>query len=102
APGAQPAQSRSPESLAAVADRWLGRFESALNGSAAREAARQGGAGDAAELASLFHPDSHWRDVLALTWRISTTSGSDAIAAALKGKSARGFRVDPQRTAPRE
>ena len=90
APGARPSESRSPESLTAVADRWLGRFEHAL-------ASR-----DAGELNSLFHADSHWRDVLALTWRISTTSGSDAIAAALSGRSAAGFRVDPARTAPRE
>ena len=56
---------------------WLAQFERAL-------AAGEG-------LADLFHVDSHWRDVLALTWRIQTVSGRDAIAAALKGKRAHDF-----------
>ena len=49
--------------LVTVANQWLARFEAAL---ASRDVAR---------LQSLFHPDSHWRDVLALTWRIQTVSG---------------------------
>jgi len=71
------------ETLATLAGDWLSRFERSPDG-------------------SLFLPDSHWRDVLALTWRIGTVSGRDAIAAALKGMRARGFRLDPARTAPRE
>jgi len=77
-------------SLTALAERWLGELERAL------------ASGDEAQLAGLFHADSHWRDVLAFTWRITTTSGREAIAAALNGKRARGFRIDPTRTAPRE
>jgi thioredoxin reductase len=54
---------------------------------------------------NLFHPDSHWRDVLALTWHIVTVSGADAIRAGLKTHARRtqpsDFRIDPQRTAPR-
>ena len=75
--------------LATSASRWLAKFEGTL--------ARQ----DEAALRELFHPESHWRDVLALTWRIATTSGRDAIVAKLKGSGARGFRLAADRTAPR-
>ena len=79
--------------LATIANHWLARFEHAL-------AAR-----DEALLESLFHPDSHWRDVLALTWRIGTVSGVHAIAEELAAHAERvrpaGFRTDPDRTAPR-
>src|SRR5438105_3234000 len=44
--------------LETIANHWLARFETAL-------AQR-----DVALLKSLFHPDSHWRDVLAFTSRI--------------------------------
>jgi hypothetical protein len=54
---------------------------------------------------TLFHADSHWRDVLALTWHIVTLGGADAIRAQLKAQARRtqprGFRIDPQRAAPR-
>jgi putative flavoprotein involved in K+ transport len=79
--------------LAATASDWLARFEQAL--------ARR----DDAALRALFHPDSHWRDVLALTWRIRTVTGRDAILPELQGHAARarpsGFRLDPDRTPPR-
>src|SRR5262245_32562417 len=69
---------------------WLSRLEQALS------------AGDAAALRVLFHADSHWRDVLALTWRIETVSGGDAIVAALVAAGRlSGARIDPQRTPPR-
>jgi hypothetical protein len=73
---------------------WLTQFETALRK-------------PNADLPStLFHPDSHWRDVLALTWHIVTVTGADAIRAGLKARSRRaqpsGFRIDPQRTAPRK
>ena len=48
------------ETLATIANHWLARFEHAL------------ASGDRALLESLFHSESHWRDVLALTWRIGT------------------------------
>ena len=76
-----------------VAD-WLSGFEKALS------------THDAAALLSLFHADSHWRDVLALTWRIRTVSGQDAVVRALQTDAGRappsGFAVDPDRTPPRE
>src|SRR6185503_1292220 len=54
---------------------------------------------------TLFHPDSHWRDALALTWHLRTVNGSDAILEELKAHVGRvnptGFRTDPRRTAPR-
>ena len=81
------------EALATIANHWFGRFEHAL------------ATGDGALLESLFHPDSHWRDVLALTWRIGTISGPGPIASHLNTHASRakpaGFRVDPDRTAPR-
>ncbi len=80
-----------PQELVVAANHWLARFEAALR------------ARDAAHLGSLFHADSHWRDVLALTWRIRTESGAPSLVAALLGTEAqaKGFGVDPERTAPR-
>jgi len=72
--------------LASSVSHWLAEFEAAL---------------PRGDLGGLFHADSHWRDVLALTWRIGTVSGVDAIQRALRGVEAHGFRIDPQRTAPR-
>jgi hypothetical protein len=79
------------QALATVANHWLGRFEAALS------------ARDTARLQNLFHSESHWRDVLALTWRIRTVSGPAALAAELLRTHAQptGFGVDPNRTPPR-
>src|SRR6266545_298292 len=54
-----------------AADTWLTQFEEAL------------GKLDEALLKTLFHPDSYWRDVLALSWDIQTLNGRDAILKAL-------------------
>jgi cation diffusion facilitator CzcD-associated flavoprotein CzcO len=81
------------ETIATIADHWLARFEAALAES------------DDDLLKTLFHPDSHWRDVLALTWQIRTVNGLDAILRELRAHVGRahptGFRTDPHRTAPR-
>jgi hypothetical protein len=81
------------DTLTTVADHWLAQFERAL------------GESDDDLLKTLFHPDSHWRDVLALTWQIGTVNGFDAILRELKAHIGRahptGFRTDPHRTAPR-
>jgi len=81
------------ETSETIANHWLARFERAL------------AEPDDILLETLFHPDSHWRDVLALTWHIRTVSGLDAILRALKAHVARAnpsdFRTDPHRTAPR-
>src|SRR5262245_56415394 len=83
----------APEDIAATCSDWLTRFEHAV-------AER-----DPGTLAALFHPDSHWRDVLALIWRIDTVSGRDAVVGALAAQAGRtsptGFRLDPHRTPPR-
>ena len=74
------------ESLSAAATAWLAKFENALSGS------------DSNTLNALFLPDSHWRDLLAVTWDVTTVSGPGNIAAALAGStgrvSAANFRVD--------
>jgi cation diffusion facilitator CzcD-associated flavoprotein CzcO len=80
------------EPIATEAGRWLAQFEEAL--------AQPGDLLD-----ELFHRDSYWRDVLALTWRIRTIRGSERICQELRARAGRirpsHFRTDPDRTAPR-
>jgi putative flavoprotein involved in K+ transport len=77
-----------------AADNWLGQFEEAL------------AKPDDGTLKALFHPDSYWRDVLALSWNIQTLNGADAILKALPPLAHKmrpsGFVVDPDRAAPRK
>jgi cation diffusion facilitator CzcD-associated flavoprotein CzcO len=81
------------DTVATIAERWLAQFEAAL------------AAPGHPRLKRLFHANSHWRDVLALTWHIKTVSGSDAVLCELATHAARarptGFKIDPHRTAPR-
>jgi hypothetical protein len=81
------------ETIATTAENWLAQFERAL------------AEPDDVLLKTLFHADSHWRDVLALTWHIRTVNGADAILRELKAHVGRaqptGFRTDPRHTAPR-
>jgi putative flavoprotein involved in K+ transport len=57
-------------------------------------------------LYQLFHPDSYWRDVLALSWNIQTLNGRDAILKALpplaRNMAPSGFAIAPDRAAPRK
>ena len=82
------------DTVATIAESWLAQFEAAL--------AAPGRPG----LERLFHADSHWRDVLALSWHIKTVSGSDAIVRELATHAGRarptGFKIDLNRTAPRD
>jgi cation diffusion facilitator CzcD-associated flavoprotein CzcO len=81
------------ERARAVAEGWLRRFNAALEG------------GDAAAVGALFRDDGHWRDIVALSWKIATWSAGDVAAALLGGAQAQGardFEVDPMRTPPRE
>ena len=77
-----------------AADNWLAQFEEAL------------GKPDEALLKTLFHPDSYWRDVLALSWNIQTLNGADAILKELpplaRSAAPSGFAIDPDRAAPRK
>ena len=81
------------DDISVAADNWLAQFEEALTRP------------DDGVLKALFCPDSHWRDVLALSWNIQTINGADAILADLKAHAdsaaAGGFAVDPDRRAPR-
>jgi Pyridine nucleotide-disulphide oxidoreductase len=74
-------------------DRWLAAFEQALSG------------GDGDSLAKLFHADSHWRDLVALSWHVSTFSGAAPITQALQRFGAlqrpNAFKTNRGRTAPR-
>lgn len=77
-----------------AADNWLAQFEEAL------------AKPDDGLLKTLFHPDSYWRDVLALSWNIQTLNGADAILKALpplaRSAGPSGFAIDPDRAAPRK
>ena len=83
----------APEGLVAVVDHWLSRFEGAL------------ATADRTLLESLFVGEAHWRDVLALSWRIQTTSGvgsvTSGLLAAAPAHRVAGLRTDPDRTPPR-
>jgi cation diffusion facilitator CzcD-associated flavoprotein CzcO len=80
--------------LVATVQDWLARFEEAL------------AAADQALLKALFHRESYWRDLLALTWDIATVSGGDAIARGLTAHATQvrpvQFEIDPNRTPPRD
>ena len=80
------------EPLGATVESWLAQFERALS------------KGDDAALHDLFHAESYWRDILALTWTIQTVGGSGAVAEALASTRAMkpsGFALDRARTSPR-
>lgn len=71
---------------------WLERFNAAV------------GTGHPVRLAALFRHDSHWRDLLALSWSIVTVSGRDGLARALARHAAQagahGFAIDRDRCPP--
>src|SRR4051812_32772459 len=72
-----------------AADNWLAQFEEAL------------AKPDDGLLKPLFHPDSYWRDVLALSWNIQTLNGADAILRELaplaRSAAPSDFAIDPDR-----
>jgi putative flavoprotein involved in K+ transport len=73
---------------------WLDAFEAAL---ASRDPTRIG---------ALFHADSHWRDILAFTWHLTSVAGRDSIAVRLAAEQARtaaqGFHLPDGRKPPRQ
>src|SRR6267142_1675861 len=82
------------DDISIATENWLAQFETALT------------TPDDVLLKTLFHPDSYWRDVLALGWNIQTLNGADAILTELKAQAGRarpaGFAIDPDRAAPRK
>src|ERR1700704_6405290 len=81
------------DDISIAAENWLAQFDSAL------------ATPDQTPMHTLFHPDSYWRDVLALSWNLQTINGADAISSemkALAGRAApRSLKIDPARVAPR-
>jgi cation diffusion facilitator CzcD-associated flavoprotein CzcO len=81
------------DDVSIAAENWLALFETALTKP------------DPALLKTLFHPDSFWRDVLALSWNIQTINGAEPILHELKARAAdaapRDFKIAPGRAAPR-
>ena len=77
----------------AATEAWLAQFEQAL------------GNRDRATGESLFHADSHWRDILAFTWDMQTVSGREAVLKELTARAeharAHHFTLPPARTGPR-
>jgi cation diffusion facilitator CzcD-associated flavoprotein CzcO len=81
------------DDVSVAAEDWLAHFERAL------------AKPDDGALKGLFHPDSFWRDVLALSWNLQTINGADAILNELQARSGpaapKDFRIDPDRAPPR-
>jgi putative flavoprotein involved in K+ transport len=79
------------DDVSVAAESWLSQFEGALK--------------NPDDLEALFHGESYWRDVLALSWNIQTVNGADAILKELKalsrGAAPKNFKIDPDRAAPR-
>jgi cation diffusion facilitator CzcD-associated flavoprotein CzcO len=81
------------DDIAASVENWLTEFGRAL------------GSSDGSALRLLFHPESYWRDALALSWNLQTLNGADAIVQEFPALAARsapsGFKIDPERAPPR-
>ena len=80
-------------------DEWLINFNHAISSKANKETAIE-------LLDELFLDDCHWRDLLALTWKIQTLSGKNnvinKIYESVLNVQAKGFLVDKNRAQPRE
>jgi putative flavoprotein involved in K+ transport len=82
------------DDISVSAENWLVQFEAALADA------------DSGALEDLFHPDSYWRDALALSWTLQTINGRDAILKTLTAQAAKaapaGFAIDRDRAPPRK
>ena len=80
-------------------DNWLQSFNEAISQQKNIDESKK-------ILSNLFFEDSHWRDILALTWKIQTVSGKSNVIENLLNKimevSAKSFQIDQRRTPPRE
>jgi hypothetical protein len=76
-----------------MATEWIDAFGAALAG------------GPEIALSGLFAPDSHWRNLLGISWHFATFSGSRTLARELLQRAAdaraSGFRIDTAALAPR-
>jgi putative flavoprotein involved in K+ transport len=84
----------SPERiLSETTENWLAAFRAALTGDRPRA------------LAELFVEDSHWRNLLGISWQFATFSGRARLAGELLARArevgATGFRVDAATLPPR-
>jgi putative flavoprotein involved in K+ transport len=81
------------DDVSIAAENWLAQFESAI------------AKPDESSLRPLFHPESYWRDVLALSWHLQTINGTDEIVRELRAQAGRAaprdLRIDRDRAAPR-
>ncbi|MGZ0187721.1 MAG: flavin-containing monooxygenase [Alphaproteobacteria bacterium] len=80
-------------SLETAVSSWISGFGAAM------------AAGDEAQISQLLNVDSHWRDIVVLTWSIRTHSGGNVVAAALaaaaKKEKPSDFRLADGYSAPR-
>ena len=80
-------------------DEWLINFNQAISSKANKEIAIE-------LLDQLFLDDCHWRDLLALTWKIQTLSGKKHVINKIYDSAlnvqAKGFLVDKNRVQPRK
>src|SRR5689334_5376198 len=80
--------------LSETTENWLAAFNAALTGDAPYA------------LAELFVEDSHWRNLLGISWQFATFSGRAKLARELLARArevgAAGFRVDASTLPPRQ
>ena len=85
--------------IGSEADNWLHSFNEAVSEQKNKQKSIK-------ILSNLFFEDSHWRDILALTWKIQTVSEKSKIIEKLYNNilevSAKDFQIDQKRTLPRE
>ena len=81
------------------ADNWIHSFNEAVSQKKNKDESIK-------ILSDLFFEDSHWRDILGLTWKIQTVSEKSKIIDKLYNSilevSAKDFQIDQKRTLPRE
>src|SRR5437667_10924116 len=81
------------DDISIAAENWLAQFEIALAEC------------DDGLLKTLFHPESYWRDVLALSWNLYTINGAIALVSELKTHARRdaadAFQIYPDGAAAR-
>ena len=82
------------DDISVAADNWLAQFEDAV------------AKFDDGLVKALFHGESYWRDVLALSWNFQTIIGAEAILRqlqhdAIRAAAPRAFQIHPDRAAPR-